>query len=97
MNSAFHKDESEFAVFVFSVLLQVLSHLDSFLDEMIQIFRDLWCQAIHSENAKDLVLGDGPDLGNSMLIPQQDTDLRQRQSLSGKLADHARHLLTGEL
>lgn len=69
MNSAFHKDESEFAVFVFSVLLQMFPHLDSFLDEMIEIFRDLWCETIHSENAKNLVFGDGPDLSNSMLIP----------------------------
>jgi len=55
MNSGFSLNKSEFGVGVLSVSLQVLSDGNSLLDQMVEIFRDLWGQTVHLQDAEDLV------------------------------------------
>ena len=69
VDSALDQNQAKFAVLVLPVLLQMLSHLDGFLDHVVEIFGNLGRQSVHPEDTQDLVASDGPHLCYSVLIP----------------------------
>lgn len=87
MDSRFDQNQSELSVLVLSVSFQVLSDGDSLLDQVVQVFWDLWSQTVGLQDSHDLVTSDDTGLGNTVSISQQDTDLRWGQTLSGVLGD----------
>lgn len=87
MDSGFDQNQSELGVLVLSVSLQVLSDRHSLLDQVVQVFRDLWSQTVGLQDSQDLVTSDNFGLRNSVSISQDNTDLRRSQTLSGVLDD----------
>lgn len=87
MDSGFDQNQSELGVLVLSVSLQVLSDRYSLLDQVVQVFRDLWSQTVGLQDSQDLVTSDNFGLRNSVSISQDNTDLRRSQTLSGVLDD----------
>ena len=75
MDSALNEDKSELAILVFAVFLQVLSHIDSLLDEVVEVFREFWSQSVLLQDSEDLIACDTLDLRNSIVISKDDTDL----------------------
>lgn len=61
------------AAMILPVPLQVLADKDSLLDEVVQVFRDLWGQALSLEHTEDLVASDKPHLRNTMTVSEDHT------------------------
>lgn len=57
MNSAFNQNQTELRISVLSVPLQMLAHGDGLLDQVVQVFRQVWSKTFGLEDAKDLVSG----------------------------------------
>lgn len=97
MDSGFDQNQSELGILVLSVSLQVLSDSDSLLDQVVQVFGDLWSQTVGLQDSQDLVTSDNLGLGNSVGISQDNTDLRRSQTLSGVLDDLLNDVVGGQL
>ena len=76
MDSRFNKDESEFAVFVSSILLDMLSDVDGLLDKLVKIFRESWGNSVDLQDSENLRTSDALNLRNTVLISEEDTNLR---------------------
>jgi hypothetical protein len=83
MDSALDEDKSELTVLVLSVFLQVFSHIDGLLDEVVKVFRELWGQSVLLQDSEDLIASDTFDLRNTIVISEDYTDLRWRATLLG--------------
>lgn len=57
MDAAFDEDQSELAVLILAIDFQMLTNLDSFFDEHVQIFGDFGCQPVGLEDANNLLSG----------------------------------------
>lgn len=97
VDSGLDQNQSELGVLVLSVSLQVLSDRDSLLDQEVQVLWDLRSQTVRLEDSQDLVTGDELDLGNTVSISQDNTDLGWSQTLSGVLDDLLNNLIGGQL
>ena len=95
VDSAFSANESELGVSVSSELLQMASHVDSLLDEVVKVLGESWCLSSDLQNSQDLGAGHTLDLGNSVLISQDDTDLRGSHAFLGQLVDLVLNFITG--
>lgn len=76
MDTRFDQNQSEFGVFVLSVALQMLADGDSLLDQIVQIFWDVWSQAQSFQDPQDFVAADETHLSNTMRITKDDTCLQ---------------------
>jgi len=87
MNSGFDENQSEFSVSVCSELLNMLSNIDGFFDKMIEIFWEAWCDSGNLKNSKNLLSCNRFDLWNTVLISENNTNLRRRRTSFGHLDD----------
>ena len=87
MDSALDEDESELSVLVLSVPLQVLSHVDSLLDKLVEVLGNLRGEAILLQDSEDLVSGNSLYLWDAVVVTEEDTDLRRGSSLLCELND----------
>lgn len=87
VDSAFNQNQSVFTVFVFSVLLHMFSNSQCSFDHAIQVFRNFRGTSVFLQNSQYFSSSEEPDLRNTMLVSQQDTDLRWSQSLLSQLDD----------
>ena len=85
MDSALDEDEAELAVLILSVSLQVLSDVDCFLDEVVEVLWNFGGKSVLLEDSEDLVSCDSLDLGDSVVVSEDDTYLRGRSALLGEL------------
>jgi len=85
VDSALDENESELAVLILSVSLQVLSNVDSLLDQVVEVLWDLRSEAVLLQDSEDLVAGDSLNLGNTVVVSKDDTNLRGRGALLGEL------------
>ena len=76
VNSRFDEDKSELTVSVGSELLNMLSDVNGLLDKMVKIFWERWCNSVDLQNSEDLGSSDSFNLRNTVLISEDDTDLR---------------------
>lgn len=76
MDSALDDDEVELAADVVFVLLHVLSHGDGLLHEHVEVLRDRRGASVLLEDSENLLSGDESDLRNTVVISEEDTDLR---------------------
>ena len=87
VNSGLDQDESELSVSVGSVLLDMLSNIDGLFDKMIEIFWEVWSGTSYLEDSEDLLSSDMVDLRNTVLISENNTNLRWRRASFGHLHD----------
>ncbi len=87
VDTRFDKNKTELGVLVLSVALQMLSDLDGLLDKHIKILRDLRGKSIGLQDSNNLLSSDGLDLGDSVGITKNDTNLGGGQSLLCELAN----------
>ena len=85
VDSAFDKNETELAILILSVSLQVLPNVDSLLDEVVEILGNLGSEAVLLQDSEDLVPSDTLNLGDAVVVSEDDTDLRGRGALLGEL------------
>ena len=83
MDSALNQDESKFAILILAIFFQVLSHIDGLLDKMIKIFRNFRSKSILFQDSEYLIACDTLDLRDSIVISENNTDLRRRATLFG--------------
>ena len=87
MDSGLDQNESEFTVFIGSEFLNMLSDIDGFLDKMIKIFWDGRSDTIDLQDSENFRSSHTTDLGDTVLISQNDTNLGRRRALLGQLDD----------
>jgi len=97
VDTGLDENETELGVLVLSVALEMLADSNGLLDQHVEILWDFWCEAIGLEDSKNLVTSNHLDLGNTVRISQDDTDLRWSSTLLRKLADLVNDLLGGSL
>ena len=85
VDTGLNHNESELGVSVLSELLQVLSDLESLLDQVVEVFRDLGGQARLLQDSEDFAAGDALHLGDSVAISESNTDLGWGEALLGEL------------
>jgi hypothetical protein len=95
VDSGFDKNESELSISILPVSFQMLSDRHGLLDQVIEIFGDLWCATLdiiksHDityfltillQDSQDLSTSQESDLGNTVLISQGNTNLTGSQTL----------------
>ena len=54
MDSALNKDQVKLGILVLSVLLEMLTHSDGLLDQVIQVLWDLGSHTLSLEDSQDL-------------------------------------------
>ena len=75
MDSGLDEDQSEFAISVSSLLLDMLSNVNSLLDQVVEILWQGGSDSIDLEDSKNLRSGDSFNLRNTVLISKENTDL----------------------
>ncbi len=93
MNSAFNENQPELGVLVLSVSLQVSAHINSLLDQEVEVLGDLGSNALHLEHTEHLSTRHGLHGGYPLCIPEQDSDLGGRLALLGQLDNLLLHRL----
>jgi len=87
VNAGLDENQTELRVLVLAVLLEVLANVDGLLDQVVQVLGQFGAQTGDLQNAKDLVAGDGTNLGNAHGVTENDTNLRRGDTLLGMLQD----------
>ena len=85
MDSALDEDEAELAVLILSVSLQVLPNVHGLLDQVIEVLGDLRSETVLLQDSEDFVSSDSLNLRNTVVVSEDDTDLRGRGALLGEL------------
>ena len=75
MNTTLHKNELVLLVLVLPVLLEVLSHDHSLLDEVVEILGDVGGETILLQDAEHALSSHRSDLGNSVGVTEDDPNL----------------------
>merc|ERR1719430_1891242 len=97
VDPALNQNQPELGISVLPVPLKMLPDGDSLLDQVVAIFRQLWSHALTLQDTQDLVPSDKPDLGNSVGVPEDDTNLGRSEALLGQLEDLVPDLIAGDL
>ena len=84
MDSRFNKNESELTILISSELLNMLSDVNSLLDQAIEIFWELRSNTLDLKNSEDLRASDSFNLRNTIVISEDDTDLGRSTALSSE-------------
>jgi len=97
VDTALNKNQAELGVLILTVALQMLTHLNSLLDKHVQILRDFRGKTMGLEDTHNLLTGNRADLGDTVGVTEDDTNLGGGKTLLGELADvllnvGARHL-----
>ena len=97
VNTRLDKNETELRIHVLAVALKVLAHTNSALDKVVEVLRDLRSKALRLEDTQDLVTSHKADLGDTVAVTQDGTNLRGGNTLTRHLDDLGDHLLRGSL
>jgi hypothetical protein len=63
----------------------VLPHVDCLLDQVVEILGDLGGETVLLQDSEDFVSSDSLNLRNTVVVSEDDTDLRGRGALLGEL------------
>jgi len=85
VDTGLNKNKTELGVLVLAVLLEVLAHGDSLLDEEVKILRKSRSKTLSLEDTEDLRTSDSLDLGNAMRVTKDGTDLGREDTLTSEL------------
>jgi len=97
VNARLNINESVLGAEVLAIALKVLADIDSLLDEVVHVLRDLGGETVSLENAEDLGASDIANLANTVGITKNDTNLGRSQALLGELGNVLIDLLGGDL
>merc|ERR1719324_1880900 len=97
VDSALNQNESELGILVLPVSLKMLSDGDCLLDQIVAVLGQSGSHSLAFQDTENLVAGDKSDLGNSMTVSEDDTNLRWSQTLLGQLVDLVLDLIGGQL
>ena len=97
MDSALDENESELAVLILSVSLQVLSNVDSLLDQVVEVLGDLGGETVFLEDSQNLGAGDTLNLGDAVGVTESDTDLGGAGSFLGQFDNLLNDVVTADL
>ena len=97
MDPGLYENEPELGIPVLAVPLQMLPDAHRFLDEVVNILRNVGGEALGLKDPEDLVTGDESHLGDTVAVPENDSDLGRGQSLLGQLEDLLLDVVGGEL
>jgi len=97
VDPALNQNQPELGISILPVPLKMLPDGDCLLDQMVAILGQLWSHALALQDAQDLVTGDEPDLGNTMRVPEDNTNLGRGQALLSQLEDLVLDLIAGDL
>jgi len=97
VNAGLDQNQAELAVTVLAVALEVLADGNGLLDEHVKVLGDLGGEAVGLEDTEDLVSGHDLDLGNTVGVTEDHTDLRRGGTLLCELADLVNDLVGGGL
>ncbi|KAG9796195.1 hypothetical protein KCU88_g435, partial [Aureobasidium melanogenum] len=92
VDSGFDKNETELGVLVLSVALEMLADGDG-----LKVLRDFRGETYMSLSVSVLLTSDDLDLGDTMAVSKDNTDLRRSGTLSGEFADVVDDRLRGAL
>ena len=76
VDSGFDKNKSELSILVLPVPLQMLADGHSLLDEEVDVLWQVGGEPLPLQDPKDLVASDESDLGNTVGVPQDHTNLK---------------------
>lgn len=93
VDTGLDENQTVLAVLVLAVALHVLADGDSLLDKVVQVLGDIRSKTVRLEDTKDLVASDTGDLGNTVGVTEDNTDLGGGHTLLGVLADHVDDLI----
>jgi len=85
VDSALDEDEAELAILILSVSLQVLPNVHGLLDQVVEVLGDLRSETVLLQDSEDLVSSDSLNLRNTVVVSEDDTDLRGGGALLGEL------------
>ena len=97
VDPALNKNKTELGILVLPVTLKMLPDGHGLLDQVVAILWELRGHALALQDTQDLVTGDEADLGNTMTVPKDDTNLGRSQTLLSQLEDLVLDLIRGEL
>ncbi len=97
MDSGFNQNQSELGIAILAVTFQMLADRDSLLDQLVQVFWDFRGKTAGLEDSQNLVSGDESNLGDTVRVTEDDTDLGWAQTLFGELADGFANFLWASL
>jgi len=87
VDTALDKNQTELGVLILTVALQMLTHLNSLLDKHVQILGDFRGKTVGLEDTHNLLSGDRVNLGDTVGVTEDDTDLGGGKTLLGELTD----------
>ena len=85
MDSALNEDEAELAILILSVSLQMLPNVHGLLDQVVEVLGNFRGETVLLQDSEDLVSSDSLNLGDTVVVSEDDTDLRWRGALPGEL------------
>lgn len=97
VDTGLDENEAELGVLVLAVDRQVLADGDSLLDEHVEVLGDLGSEAGRLEDSENLVASDNSDLGDTVRVTEDLTNLGGSGALLRELADLLDDLLGGGL
>jgi hypothetical protein len=97
VDTALDKNQAELGVLILTVALQMLTHLNSLLDKHVQILGDFRGETIGLEDTHNLLSSNGTDLGNSVRVTKDHTNLGGGKTLLGQLANVLLNIGAGNL
>ena len=74
-DTALNQDKTELAVLILAVPLQMIANGDGLLDQVVNVFGEGGSKTLGLQDTQNLVSGDESHLGNSVGIPEDDTNL----------------------
>jgi len=75
VNPGLNKNQAKLGIFVTTVLLKMLANSHGLLNKVVKIFGDGRAKSVGLKNTHDLASSDVLDLGNTMRITENNTDL----------------------
>jgi len=93
VDTTLNENEVELGVLVLSVLLEVLTHGDSLLDDVVEILGHVGSETTELQDTQDLVASDTLDLGYTHTVSKSHTNLRGSHTLLSELADLLEEIL----
>ena len=93
MDTALHQNQAEFGILVFAILVQVLPYGHCFLDQVVKILGEGWCNAVGLEDSQHVVACHRLHLWHTEAVSQGDANLGRSQTLLGQLANVINHII----
>lgn len=97
MDSGLDQNKSEFAILVGSLLLNMLSHVDGLLDQVVEVLGQRWSHSVDLQNSQNLRSSHALNLRNAVLISQKNANLRWGRASLSQLNHLVSQVLSGNM